>query len=115
MERRKFDWRRFSAPVAIASMILAVLSVVLYFNIRDYLTARDEANLPRVTVDLGYARYSGNVLPSGVNQFLGMRYAAPPIGNLRWRAPQDPEPKEGTTDAIDVRRLAVSPFECCPR
>ncbi|CCF34516.1 hypothetical protein CH063_06494 [Colletotrichum higginsianum] len=70
MERRKFDWRRFSAPVAIASMILAVLSVVLYFNIREHLTARDEANLPRVTVDLGYARYSGNVLPSGVSQFL---------------------------------------------
>ncbi|TQN74010.1 putative secreted lipase, partial [Colletotrichum shisoi] len=108
MERRKFDWRRFSAPVTIASMILAVLSVVLYFSIREHLTARDEANLPRVTVDLGYTRYSGNVLPSGVNQFLGMRFAAPPIGNLRWRAPQDPEPKEGTTDAIDVRRLLPS-------
>ncbi|KAK2050170.1 carboxylesterase [Colletotrichum somersetense] len=107
MEGRKFDWRRFSAPVAIASMFLAALSVVLYFNIREYLTARDEAKLPRVTVDLGYARYSGNVLPSGVNQFLGMRYAAPPIGNLRWRAPQDPEPKEGTTDAIDFGPICL--------
>ncbi|KAK2020256.1 carboxylesterase [Colletotrichum eremochloae] len=107
MERRKFDWRRFSAPVAIASMILAALSVVLYFNIREFLTIRDEAKLPRVTVDLGYARYSGNVLPSGVNQFLGMRYAAPPIGNLRWRAPQDPEPKEGTTDAIDFGPICL--------
>ncbi|KAJ0168518.1 putative secreted lipase [Colletotrichum tanaceti] len=100
MQMRKFDWRRFSMPVAVASMILAVLATVLYLNIREHLTARDEANLPRVTVDLGYARYSGNVLPNRVNQFLGMRFAAPPIGNLRWRAPQDPEPKEGTTDAI---------------
>ncbi|KAI3533659.1 carboxylesterase [Colletotrichum filicis] len=107
METRKFNWRRYSAPVAIASMILAALSVVLYFNIREYLAVRDGANLPRVTVDLGYARYSGNSLPSGVNQFLGMRYAAPPIGNLRWRAPQDPEPKEGTTDAIDFGPICL--------
>ncbi|KAK0376841.1 carboxylesterase [Colletotrichum limetticola] len=111
METRKFNWRRYSAPVAIASMILAALSVVLYFNIREYLAVRDgvrfDANLPRVTVDLGYARYSGNSLPSGVNQFLGMRYAAPPIGNLRWRAPQDPEPKEGTTDAIDFGPICL--------
>ncbi|KAK1636801.1 Alpha/Beta hydrolase protein [Colletotrichum phormii] len=111
METRKFNWRRHSAPVVIASMILAALSVVLYFNIREYLAVRDEvrfdANLPRVTVDLGYARYAGNSLPSGVNQFLGMRYAASPIGNLRWRAPQDPEPKEGTTDAIDFGPICL--------
>ncbi|KAJ0291174.1 hypothetical protein COL940_000362 [Colletotrichum noveboracense] len=97
------NWRKHSVPLAIASMILAALTVVLYFNIREYIGARDQLNLPRVAVDLGYANYSGNVLPSGVNQFLGMRYAAPPIGNLRWRAPQDPEKKEGTTDAIEVR------------
>ncbi|KAK1726210.1 Alpha/Beta hydrolase protein [Colletotrichum acutatum] len=36
-----------------------------------------------------------------------MRYAAPPIGNLRWRAPQDPEPKEGTTDAIDFGPICL--------
>lgn len=41
MEARKFNWRRYSAPVAIASMILAALSVVLYFNIREYLAVRD--------------------------------------------------------------------------
>ncbi|KAL2803088.1 Alpha/Beta hydrolase protein [Aspergillus granulosus] len=41
-------------------------------------------------VDLGYSQYQGTALPSAVNQFLGMRYAAPPLGQLRWRAPQDP-------------------------
>lgn len=44
------------------------------------------------TVDLGYARYR----PTDVNytgayyNFSNIRYAAPPIGDLRWRAPQDP-------------------------
>ncbi|KAF9880038.1 triacylglycerol lipase [Colletotrichum karsti] len=108
-ERRKLlDWRKHSVPFAITSMLLAALTVVLYFNIREYIGARDQLNLPRVAVDLGYANYSGNVLPSGVNQFLGMRYAAPPIGNLRWRAPQDPEPKEGTTDAIEFGPICLA-------
>lgn len=41
-------------------------------------------------VDLGYAKYEGTSLPIGVNQFLGMKYAEPPTGGLRWREPQDP-------------------------
>ncbi|KAH8898789.1 alpha/beta-hydrolase [Thozetella sp. PMI_491] len=43
------------------------------------------------TVNLGYAEYVGTALGSGVNQFLGMRYARPPLRDLRWRAPQEPE------------------------
>ncbi|KAH6666303.1 triacylglycerol lipase-like protein [Halenospora varia] len=41
-------------------------------------------------VDLGYSKYMGTTLDSGVNQYLGMRYAAPPIGDLRFRAPSLP-------------------------
>ena len=43
-------------------------------------------------VDLGYTQYQGKELANGITQWLGMRYAAPPIGNLRFRAPQDPIP-----------------------
>ncbi|KAL5365830.1 Alpha/Beta hydrolase protein [Aspergillus floccosus] len=45
-------------------------------------------------VDLNYARYRGLTLSSGVNQWLGIRYAAPPVGPLRFAAPQDPRPVE---------------------
>lgn len=41
-------------------------------------------------IDLGYTRYQGTDLDNGITQWLGMRYAAPPIGDLRFRAPQDP-------------------------
>lgn len=41
-------------------------------------------------VDLGYSRYSGKTFKDGTSQWLGIRYAAPPVGNLRFAAPQDP-------------------------
>jgi hypothetical protein len=41
-------------------------------------------------VKLDYSSYQGTSLPSGVSQWLGIRYAAPPVGKLRFQAPQDP-------------------------
>lgn len=43
-----------------------------------------------LTVDLGYSKYRGVAANGGVNQYLGMRFAAPPLGDLRFRAPRDP-------------------------
>ena len=42
-------------------------------------------------VDLGYARYKGTSDPaSGYDTYFGMHFAAPPVGDLRFRAPQPP-------------------------
>ncbi|OCT52861.1 putative triacylglycerol lipase [Cladophialophora carrionii] len=53
------------------------------------------------TVHLGYASYKGTPSSNGVSQWLGMRYAAPPTGNLRFAAPQDP-PEESGVQAADT-------------
>lgn len=50
-------------------------------------------------VDLGYAKYEGTSQANGQNQFLGIRFAAPPLGNLRFRAPQVPLPTPGIQQA----------------
>lgn len=41
-------------------------------------------------VDLGYSIYEGTDLGNGQNQFIGVRFAAPPLGELRWKKPQPP-------------------------
>lgn len=64
------------------------------------LESRQSNNLPQV--DLGYAKYEGTALGTGVNQFLGMRYAAPPVGNRRFRAPEDPLHEYGVQPAQAV-------------
>ena len=41
-------------------------------------------------VDVSYTKYQGTALPNGITQWLGIRYAAPPLGVLRFEPPQDP-------------------------
>ncbi|KAK5124994.1 hypothetical protein LTR85_001184 [Meristemomyces frigidus] len=49
------------------------------------------ANGSALEVDLGYEVYEGYSNASfGLNTWLGIRYAAPPVGENRWRAPQQP-------------------------
>ena len=58
-------------------------------------------------VDLGYSKYQGSALSNGVSQYVGMRYAAAPLGNLRFRAPADPVTTTGIQDATTVRPVCV--------
>lgn len=37
---------------------------------------------------------------NGVIAFKGIPYAAPPVGELRWRVPQPPQPWQGTLEAV---------------
>lgn len=53
-------------------------------------------------VDLGYSKYRGQAHSNGIAEWLGMRYAAPPVGQLRFSAPQDPEDTYGVQDATKV-------------
>jgi hypothetical protein len=62
-------------------------------------------------VDLGYARYQGSSLYNDVDQYLGMRFAKPPLDDLRFRAPEDPEQSSDVQDASEVRySLSISLF-----
>ncbi|KAJ5949787.1 hypothetical protein N7454_001371 [Penicillium verhagenii] len=58
-------------------------------------------------VDLGYSEYQGVTLDNGVDEFLGIRYARPPLDELRFRAPQDPEATTGVLDASSFGPVCV--------
>src|SRR6478672_7457948 len=56
-----------------------------------------KANGPTVSTGDGPVR---GFVENGVNKFLGIPYAAPPVGNLRWMPPQAPA-KHGLLDATE--------------
>ncbi|KAJ8514991.1 hypothetical protein ONZ45_g7520 [Pleurotus djamor] len=56
------------------------------------------AQLPIINVGNAWYRGSTNV-EAGVSSYLGIRYAAAPVGNLRWRAPLPPPALPGVQDA----------------
>ena len=58
-------------------------------------------------IHLDYATYKGKALPCGVSQWVGIRYAAPPVGALRFAEPQDPRHERKTQKAYHVGRLRV--------
>lgn len=56
-------------------------------------------------VDVSYSRYKGKDNGNGVTSWLGMRYAAPPIGDLSFMPPQDPTRSRQVKDTRKVSRL----------
>lgn len=66
-------------------------------------------------VDVGAAKYRGRIVGDGTTQWLGMRFAQSPVGELRFKAPRKlvPGVKSGNETVIDaskVRDFLTSPI-----
>ncbi len=63
-----------------------------------------------VSLEKGDVR--GVVINDGeVELYAGIPYAKPPVGDLRWREPQDPEPWDGVLDADHFAPMCMQPVE----
>jgi para-nitrobenzyl esterase len=71
---------------------LAIAGVVLGLSAAGYADS--------LTVKTEQGKVHGKAINEGkVNAFLGLPYAAPPVGDLRWKAPQPPAKWKGERDA----------------
>ena len=78
----------------------------LYGLIMPLLASAFPTNSP--VVDLGYSIYRGVRLSAGIDQYVGMRFAAPPLGDLRFRGPRDPVHEPSVQNAFAVSHWALS-------
>ncbi|HUB51515.1 MAG TPA: carboxylesterase family protein [Terracidiphilus sp.] len=77
--------------------VLAVSSVLLSCFLLGFSTT---ASADQLTVKTAQGKVTGKTINNGqVRAFLGLPYAAPPIGELRWKAPQPPAKWSGKRDA----------------
>ncbi|KAK5654972.1 hypothetical protein OQA88_6730 [Cercophora sp. LCS_1] len=80
--------------------------LLLYLALTSSACPFPKTRPPRV--DLNYTTYEGIALQNGVSAFLGMRYAAPPVGDLRWRAPVEPVATTGGAEpAVQFQPLCL--------
>lgn len=81
--------------------LLTQSAVAVTFSIGILSAAQAEPGVPspiRSEVEVEHGTLAGSTL-DGVTSFLGIPYAQPPIGDLRWRAPQPATNWDGTRDA----------------
>lgn len=65
-------------------------------------------------MDLAYAEYRGTYLSNNISEYLGMRFAQPPKGDLRWRAPVAPKNESKIQDADKVYLASQPPHAPTP-
>lgn len=85
--------------ILFGSIIVVALALGLALGFGFHHAAQSTPVLP--IIDLGYARYQGSS-SKGVDQWLGIRYAATPTGELRFAAPAPPPRLNGIQSATQV-------------
>ena len=59
------------------------------------------------TIKTKYGTFNGFIDENGVKTWLGIPYAQPPVGKLRWQAPQPLKPTNKTFDAKKFGATAI--------
>ena len=104
--RQRIRKRPRLAIVICIAAIAVVLALSLGLGLGLALGSHHKSTAPGL-VDLGYSRYQGQTVSGGIDQWLGIRYAAPPVGDLRFSAPQAPPRTDTILQADQVCSVAM--------
>lgn len=79
----------------VAIFLVVIVALALQPPVHGLVNSVESSSDDGLVVDLGYARYKGYIeanrfIADGLRSWRGIRYAQPPMGDLRWRAPQEP-------------------------
>ncbi|KAF4460525.1 lipase 2 [Fusarium albosuccineum] len=134
---KKRKWTIILSIIAVAIVVILALTLGLYFGLNKKNNSNnsddssgdgsnsDSNNSPSddsrndthtitqddLVVDLGYSKYQGHYLQNDIREFLGIRYAQAPTGDLRWRAPVAPKSTEGTQSADKIGPVCPGVWE----
>ena len=92
---------RKAAIILIVIGLLVVIAANLFIADTEAPTAppvRDDTTLRQTTAG-DVVGFRGR---HGARTWLGIPFARPPVGDLRWRAPQPPEPHDGVLEAMHI-------------
>src|SRR5215472_1618201 len=102
-------WRRARLAAACCAALAALTLTATgatAANVGTVAAAWGSGGAPIVTTDDGAVR---GMTAGTVDEFLGIPYAAPPTGNLRWRPPAPPAEWEGVRDATQFAPSCPQP------
>ena len=88
-EEKSIDSTSFASARKLSRILAGMIAIVLYTTIAALAA-------PVVVTEQGPLR---GLTVSGENQYLGIPYAAPPVGSLRWKPPQPPARFHGMYEA----------------
>ena len=100
---RLFRWpsRIFGSALAVAAVAVGIIAIASAGPSAIAASAPPASCAPGTAVQTADGPVCGitSTTASGVNEWLGIPYAAPPVGALRWHSPQPPTPWTSTLQA----------------
>lgn len=112
LRTKKLKGRHFYLR-AIAFLALAALLLSILLGVGRpyrYRPAVEKSGGMTGVVDLRDGKVQGvYTADKAVEVYTGIPYARPPVGELRWKAPQDPEPWGGVRTCVQFQAMAMQP------